>query len=481
MTLAGIVSSVLFSPNWKTDERLLMSFWSAGLLVGASASRACGKSGIFSAGFGAVVGCLLVHKFGPMAVHEDLSSAYLMFIIVVGWSLAVILVAAYHELLTGGFERLLSAGTTTRNLLLFAIVTGALAFVGNRVLDDTWRPVAELRRVPQIDGVPLRLHLSAAGNVLVLHASRQMSSFEGEHHLEIFRKQGSRFAKTKLKLDRPLPDGALTLRPDGEQVFMVDRLLSEIRVRDLQLSASATSIPIAEDVNQIAFHPDNRQLFVTTITPRIQRLRTIDLARPAIGRPELFPFAGRLYVSPSGQLIARVTQAESETREAGIELGEFELGLFTREGELLARLPDVSQLAQPLFSPDDQRVAIGERVWSRRSNEVASLPNRVRGFAGNQHVVVLRDGIPPVWRGYVPEWFTEMPFVRHAFRRGYLGQLLLVDLSTGKVVARSLKMPGWNDVVVSHDGRTVAGVMVSGQIQLWSVPQRFATTGVQSN
>jgi hypothetical protein len=480
MTIAAVLCAVLFSPTWHADERLLMSFWFAGLILGASSGRALGKPGIYSGALGAVLGTLLVCKYTSTArlginASRDWDTSlfvpYLMFVIVGGWTLAVAVLTLYHLAVKGSLERWLKQPSWSRTAVPVILIIGLAAYAIGQWRDDTWRPVAELNCPSQFGGALPHVELSHGGDVIVAHPRQLRGSYASELPLRLFRKHNRHYIQTVI---HP-PDSQLVaesrLRPDGQQVALLSYSNAPIRLFDLDTEQVVGELPSTEALHQVEFNVDGSQLLLTTDTSRIQRLRVFDTTSPRETKVQLFPFAGKLYVSPSGQLLARTIRVAVEAREAGIELGETDLEVLTPAGEPLGRIRNVRDLWEPLFASDHQRVAMDDRIWNRQGGKIDSMPGRVVGLLGSRQALVLRRDVLPAWRDYMPAWLAEMPFLRHALSAKQHGELLLIDQAEGTVIARSTREPEMMGGKVSRDGTTAIGSCWDGRILVWKIPQ----------
>jgi hypothetical protein len=178
MTLAGFTSAIVFSPHWDTDERLLLAFWCAGLMLGVSIGRFRGNGGVISGGLGAVVGCLVAttvllersYARQLTAWEGQPITPYLAFIICVGWFAAIFAALAYRAVATGWLERMWLNKRVRRVLLGVAGSLVSLLIVSQLFQQRRWQPAWEVdlrMRSWQPDPV---FQISPQGDFLFTHA-----------------------------------------------------------------------------------------------------------------------------------------------------------------------------------------------------------------------------------------------------------------------------------------------------------------------
>ncbi|WP_425617731.1 WD40 repeat domain-containing protein [Anatilimnocola sp. NA78] len=481
MTVAAVASAVLFARQWHADERLLMAFWTAGLLIGTSFGRARGTHGIYSGALGAVVGCLIVplvfnsshfpHS-GTTRYESGLLAPYLTFVVISGWILAMLAASAYHLIVQGTVERWCLRMITTRGLIFCGVLIAG-GFTSWRALTTpAWHPQSSVTLSPgRAPGLPIDANVSLAADGEPFAAYAPLAHILGEPiGPRIFRLSSHGWSGHELKV--PLIVNALTVSPDGQQaailgttvmgnygqsISLIDLQSSEV-IREVKLT-----IPSFADVSQVCFSPDGKRLLLTSTSPRIQRLHIIDLQTFA-ETVELFPFAGRLYCSANGKLVVKIIAVGDETDEATAEI-------VARDSELvLHRLKDVRVSLIPIFGSDENRVALGERVWERPTGTTTTLPDTIVGFTANNHVVVISKSMRQVWPSVFPHWLKEMPFVRHLYLHFDFGRLQLIDKNTGQTIMASGPERRLQRAVISSDGRIVVSCTSEGVMRIWHVP-----------
>jgi hypothetical protein len=352
------------------------------------------------------------------------------------------------------------------------LIIGLAAYAIGQWRDDTWRPVAELHCPTLLPGHHPRVDLSHSGDVISASAPllRGVSSVI-VIPMHNFSKQGRRYEQEVIKTP-PYSHllGENRIAPNGQQAAIVSYENAPICLLDLKTKQTVGEVHIPESIHGAEYSLDGSQLLVTTSTPRIQRLRTFDVASQREISVQLFPFAGSLHVCPSGQLLARTVRVVLEKSEAGIELGETDLEILTPDGDVLGKIKNTPWLGKPLFALDHQRVAMGNRIWNRANNRIDTMPGDVVGLIGSQQTLVLRKELSPVWRDYLPAWLAEMPFLRHALNARPQGELLLMDQVEGTVIARTTRVADMVEAKVSRDGTTAIGSCWDGRILVWQIP-----------
>ncbi|QDU25786.1 hypothetical protein ETAA8_08570 [Anatilimnocola aggregata] len=477
MTLAAVTSAVLFSRHWHADERLLMAFWCAGLLIGTSFGRARGTHGIYSGALGAVVGCLIAAFMfdeslyplsGTSTYESGLLAPYLMFVVVCGWPLAIFAAAVYHAAVQGVLERWFQRYVSIRSLIVGGGLLVVIVVAWQLLAARSWLPRAETSFSAGKPGFSTFATLSLAdnGNVFVAY-SPFAQVFGNPAAPRLYRLQGGRLLDEELRI--PFQVRQLALSPNGQQVALYGDHEPAIFLFDLsqqQVTREAKlNIPSSATLSHLRFSADGNHLFATTTSPRIQRFHVIDVADQPAASAQLFPFAGQLFCSSSGQLLVKVISSNDETDEASAEI------IHGTEQAVLHRLTDVRLNMAPIFSPDERRVALGNRVWDRSTGETLILPGEVVGFTARGDAVVMRKNLRQKWPGFLPPWLMRMPFVRHLYSPDEFGQLVLIDQATGKTVAATEWLSSLKHANVSGDGHVVASCSAGGTIRLWTVPK----------
>jgi hypothetical protein len=467
-TLAGLTFAVLFSPGWDPAERLLMAFWCAGLLVGASLGRARGKPGVFSAGVGAALGCTVatfVLHSGKLAAHqfgENLFVPFLVFVVTAGWFLAVGVTALYHALMAG----LIEAWWRPQSVRRFAVVAGGLAVVvviaWQSLQQREWKRAHEFDVGLESVSVELRsVPISPLGDRLLVPAKSPRRITESDETRLIT-------LTSRVEDARPFPlewglacvfspDGKRLAAGRGEFIRVVEVPAGTptwVRVLDLR--------PV-EEIGQFLFSADNQRLIVTTHTPRIQRLYSYDLATNQPPQLELFPFPGHLFVSDDNRWLVKLFDAADETDARSLEI----VNLATRE--TICRLEDIAGFERPVFSMSGDRMAIGSRIWQLPGGRSAAVEGKVVGLLsrGRMLVVAQQSNAAPA---ILPDWMPRMPFVQHLFPRGTQSQLRVIDEATGRVLLATSWQEEIEHVSLSANQQVAVSTSSTGKIRLWHVP-----------
>jgi hypothetical protein len=463
-TLAGFTSAVVFSPGWDPLERLLMAFWCAGLLLGVSIGRARGKPGMFSAGLGASLGCMLA----TLMLHP-VDSLVLTFAIVTGWFLAVGMTAIYHALLTGIVESWWQLCFFRLAIYSFAASSVVSLVVWQALSDRPWRPTWELK-VAFDPRDSLDFALSPQGDRLLTTVDSRYGyvnpDLAGQMH-EL---------APRVVVSQPLSLGwgfeALTFSPDGLQVAATHG--TQFRV----FAASSGHITYTQllDTRHIEqqpllparFGPNSKQLLVTTHTPRIQRLHTYDLTNTDSPHIELFPFAGQLLLSADGSRLVKFFDAEDENGERRVEIMDL------NSWQTSARIDDVPRVVPPVFSRDGKRFALGDRIWTLPAGPPRNAGGEVIGLLSGGRVLI-KEQARDHWPGWLPDWLHEMPFLRHLHSRETNCRLCLRDETTGRLIRATPWLENIDRVQLSANERVAAATSSTGQFRIWKVPKSMTT------
>lgn len=440
-----------------------MAFWCAGLIVGVSFGRARGKPGIFGGGLGAALGCGLA----TLILYDENFAIVSMFNIVSGWLLAVFAATVYHALLTGLIETYWRQRLIRRTALVLGslLIAGLVAWqVGQRTI---WRPTWE----QQLDkrnylSVLSKMVLSPQGNRLAENTGSSGDFFSGIEEAV----SGRVFELTP----RGLVQGSVSLpwgsdaafSPDGTQIALGRG--PHLQLYDAQDGTSiwerTLDLNSLEVVLQHQFSADGRQLYITTHTPRIQRLRVIEVNGGLEAGLELFPFAGHLYVSDRGDKLIKFLAATDENNEQSVEV----MNLASRE--TICRLPDISQIERPVFSLSGDRLALGSREWSIPDGRSRPAGGKVIGLLSNGRALVVDQDSPDSWRSTLPYWLQQMPFVRHLRSGDHLSQLRISD-ETGQTILATPWLDNIHQVELSANQHVVLSASRHGLIRIWKVPE----------
>jgi hypothetical protein len=470
MTLAGFVSAIVFSKHWDTDERLLLAFWCAGLILGVSIGRFCGNSGVISGGLGAVVGCtlatcLLLEK---SYARQQLTAwdgqpitPYLAFIVVVGWFAAMFAALAYRAVATGWFERMWFNQRVRRVLLGVVGSLFCVLIVAQLWQERRWQPAWEVDlRTGKWDDTPV-FQISPQGNFLFSHLDR--GDYLTRQTDSLFQFTGRGVVRRDLSgaVDQP----NLALSPDGN--WLAAGTSCYVSLFDLATGkdASVWKLNDIEMITQMQFNAAG-ELLVISQTPRIQRCYVFDIACDPLPPPQLFPFAGRLLLDPTGDVLIKLYEGADENTGGSVEV------VRRRDSELLGKLPDFPPIVPSHIAAGGRYLGSSNRVWQLEGTPL-ELAGQVIGFTADERAIVLDSqdaNAPPVW---LPAWLHEMPFVRHLHDDQSMVELQLVDLKTGKTVAKTARLAGLTKAQASQAGNAVVGISLPGShFRVWKVPPR---------
>ena len=475
-TLAGFVSAIVFSKHWHADERLLLAFWCAGLILGASVGKWQGTSGVLSTGIGAAVGCLLAATLvmcglaqpdrQPGSSGHQMGSLYLAFVITAGYLAALLLAGSYY-CASRWSEQLWSNRITRTRLLAGLAVLLVVFFVFQSLRPRHWQPTWEIElRAHWPADYPLS-HLSPRGDFLFTRQSMPIST-GGKNQRFQFTPRGV--------VRETLPPHSVGIEsqpsPDGE--LIVDHFLSDAWLIDRRSNESTHSWRFEHHITQMQFSVTSDRLLVTTDTPRIQRLYDIDLANSSgkrvtqekLPQPELFPFAGRLLVDPTGEVLVKLFDPTDETGERTAEI------VRRSDGQLLGRMTRIPACSLKSIAPLGEYVAFNDRVWKRDDDTAQAMPGTVVGFTANRRAIVHCEprNAPRV---QLPGEFETLPLVRHWFDRDTSAHFEIIDLKTGVTLTKSAAFPRMSHGVSSLDGSVVLGqTFPDAYIRVWKVPKR---------
>jgi hypothetical protein len=470
MTLAGFTSAIVFSPQWDADERLLLAFWCAGLILGVSIGRFRGNSGVISGGLGAVVGCLvatyllLERSYARQLTAWDGQpiTPYLAFIVCVGWFAAILATLAYRAVATGWLERIWLNKRVRRVLLGVVGSLVSLLIITQLFQEPRWQPAWEVdlrMRSWQPDPV---FQISPRGDFLFTHADDENDfdpTSERSDSLFHYTPRGVVSRELSESIDQP----HLALSPDGK--WLAAGTSCYLSLFDLATgkNASVWKLKDIERFVQLQFNPAG-ELLVTTRSPRIQRCYVMDVTADPLPQPQLFPFSGAIFLDPTGEVLLKLHEAEDETLNWSIDL-------VRRSDEAsLGHIRDVPAPAAFSISPGGKFVAFGSRVW-KLGGSTLDVAGVVVGFTADQRAIVMHQRdikTPPKW---IPAWLITMPFARHLHPQQITGELRLVDLDTNKIVARTARFANMVIASPAQQGKSVVGVSGS-HFRVWNVPPR---------
>jgi hypothetical protein len=508
-TLAGFVSAIVFSPHWHFDERLLLAFWCAGLILGVSFGKARRSQGVLSGVLGGAVGCVIaamivLNRFEqlPEGAARN-STVYLVFVVTVG-SLAALLVAGGYQFVASGRVERVWESKRARRITLLALGGLASGLIAWQLLrPQPWRPSWEidLRAKDLHDNQSLRL--SPTGQFLFVHKINQKTNYR----FTVPAVQGFVFELTPrgviggptMLAYRPTnyvlsPDCkriAVSIVPSESSIesWRISQGLGKRNTGPAGLSISDSTDWMfprywkwqadAETATFLKFNATSDRLLVTTHTPRIQRLYVVDPTQDKLPQPELFPFAGRLLLDPTGEVLLKIHDPAEADGPRRVEV------VRRRDGRLLGEMHDVPVSSyehylniSPVISPGGDYLAQRgtmrtdqPRVWNRNGKSTA-MPGNVVAFTGDGRAIVHRT-----WQRqaeWLPAWLLPMPFVRHAHEgKSFFGQMLLVDLVTGET---QIATPAFKHMVIAQAAEqgtvVLGGTYPEEYVRIWKVPPR---------
>lgn len=482
-TLTGFVSAIVFSAHWHADERLLLAFWCAGLILGVSFGKARGSRGVLSGALGGAVGCVLaamivLHRFEEVPEGAArYTTVYLVFVVTIGSLSALAVAGGYQFVSSGAIERTWHSkrARVISLLLLGSVVTGLI--VWQLLRPKPWQPSWELKLQADLTNFP-KLRLSPTGQFLFAEQSNYRT-FPSEHKGNVYqlRPRGLISRPSTLK-GAP---SSFVLSPDGRWLAESSIASGGLGIYD---NTSEREPPFwewqveAEAAVFLQFNPASDRLLITTNTPRIQRLYVVDPARKELPQPELFPFAGRLMLDPTGEVLIKLHDAAEDNGLRKVEV------VRRRDGQLLGEMHDVPDLILDrhyVVSPGGEYIASGQegfgippRVWKLNAKSSTAMPGMVLAFTGDGRAIVhvnWKRQAAPEW---LPNWLLPMPLVRHAYDlKSPLGQLLLIDLATGETQTASAPFKHMLLAQAADQGNVVLGVTYpDAHVRIWQVPPR---------
>jgi hypothetical protein len=464
-TLAGFTSAIVFSRHWHPDERLLLAFWCAGLILGVTVGRLRGTQGVISGGLGAVVGCLLAATFlqgawfGPLPVMQaQPAMTYLAFVICLGWLAATLVALGYRALSSAWLSRNWSRYITRP--VLITIVGGAVCLVvaSQMLWPRPWLPAWEIAN--QRDGIPY-FTLSPHGDLLYVHYRTLPPSGKPEPD-QIFQLT----SRGVVARNSPLESDNIAFSPDGK-LIAADGIYT-CRLFDLETGQALHTWPLRnnERIRQLQFTPSGSQLLMTTMTHKIQRLYVIDVASADLPTPQLFPFVGFLFLDPTGEVLVKLHTSQDETDEQRVEV------VSRDDGTVLGQIHDLPALDQlPVFAASGEYLAFDNRVWRRTGGRPSAFVDGVVGLTAGQRAIVLDYAVQDAWEQAVPYWLANMPFVRQLLTGAERGKMQIVDIATGEVRAQAPAYPLLLEAELSSDGKVLASAALDGRIRIWKVPE----------
>lgn len=467
MTLAGFTSAIIFSPQWDTNERLLLAFWCAGLILGVSIGRFRGNSGVISGSLGAVVGCVaassfVIHYRTWGAIAGTPLTTYLAFIVCVGWFAATCAALVYRAVATGWLERMWLNKRVRRVLLGVVGSIVSLLIVSQLFQQRRWQPAWDVdlkMRNWQPDPV---FQISPRGDFLFTHADDENDfdpTDERSDSLFQFTPRGVVRRALIESIDQP----HLALSPDGK--WLAAGTSCYLSLFDLATgkNASVWKLKDIERFVQLQFNPAG-ELLVTTRSPRIQRCYVIDVTADPLPQPQLFPFAGAVFLDPTGEVLLKLHEAVDENSNWSIEL------VRRSDESTLGHIRDVSAPTLLSVSPGGKYVAVGSRVWKMAGSSL-DVAGVVVGFTADQLAIVMHQRDTKTPPKGLPAWLLTVPFARHLHPQQRTGELQLVDLERNKIVARTARFADLTRAIAAQQGTSVVGVS-GGHFRVWNVPLR---------
>jgi len=505
-TLAAFVSALVFSPHWHLDERLLLAFWCAGLILGVSFGRARGSAGVLSGALGGAVACvfaamIVMNRFEqPPEGAARNAITYLAFVVTVGSLAALAAAGGYQFVASGQVERIWQS-KRARRITLFALGILACGLISwQQTMPRPWQPSWEINL--QAEGLNdyQSLRLSPTGQFLFIQKSGKANHrflvaqqahvceltprgvigrpIEGLGHQltnYVLSPDGKRIAESSVpsahsKYFSPGVNG-LGKRDTGPAGLTLFDTTHWIFPRYWEWQADL------ETGIFLQFNATSDRLVVTTHTPRIQRLYEIDLAQDKLPQPELFPFAGRLLLDPTGKVLIKIHDAAEADGPRRVEV------VRRSDGQLLREMQDVlpaSIFEHYVISPGGEYLAHSgtmfssePRVWKGNGKSSSAMPGSVLAFTGDGRAIVHSTWHqrPPQW---LPAWLLPMPFVRHAHGGdNHFGQLLLMDLLTGETQTFTAPFKNMGIALAADQGTVVLGATYpEGHVRIWKVPPR---------
>lgn len=462
-TLAGFTSAVVFSQGWDPLERLLLAFWGAGLILGASAGRARGKHGIFSGGLGASLGCALA----TLVCYDENFAIVSIFVIVTGWLLAVAMATVYDALLSGAIETWWARRLIRRAVYAICGLM-VLCLIGSQAANrPVWKPAWEQRiGVPSNFSVLPKIILSPIGDRLLENESSSLS-FSGATELNTGRTHALT-PRGLVEVPFSLPWGfEAAFSPDGTRIALGrgPRLeLYDVRT-GRRLWERRLDLNPLEVVLHHRFSRDGQRIYVTTHTPRIQRLRVLDVDGGAGAGLELFPFAGQLFVSDGGDKLVKFLDPTEENSGRAIEIVDL------IHAQTIGRFDDIPGIEKPIFNLAGDRLALGSQIWKLPHSQPQSAGGRVIGLLTNRRALVLDREAPPNYvHNLLPSWLQQMPFVRHLRTADRTSQLRICN-EAGQTLRATPWLADLHQVELSANQRIAVSASREGLIRVWKVPE----------
>lgn len=475
-TLAGFVSAIVFSKHWDPDERLLLAFWCAGLILGVSVGKWRGSQGIVSGAVGAATGCLLaatltmngVIPLGEQAGRPDRpGQIYLAFVIAVGCVAALGLASFFQFFSGGGFARLWSSPRLRRTILIAVgvLLIGFICF--QAAWPRPWQPRWEFELGNTWPEDYPDTHLSPRGDFLFTNQS--------DGRALRFDNINLRFQFTDRGVVREkLPARSVGLMsvpsPNGEQ--LVDHFLSTAFVFNRQAQDAVHSWELDNHITQKNFNTAGDRLLVTTNTPRIQRLYVIDWTQAKLPKAELFPFAGVLLLDPTGEVLVKLFDAVEETGERTAEVAR------RSDGEVLGRITGIPTVgitdsARLCIAPGGEYLSLNDRVWKRTGEAPLAMPGTVIGFTHDRRALIFCELKTGEHLQFIPAWLRPLPVIRHWFDGHESGEFQIVDLENGETLNKSASFPRMILADCAQQGTVVLGkTFPRAHIRVWKVPER---------
>ena len=475
LTLAAFVSSVVFSPHWHPDERLLLAFWCAGLILGVSFGRARGSHGVLSGALGGAVGCVLatmfiINRFQQMPEGvARYRTVYLSFVVTLGSVFALGVAGCYHFVASGAVEILWLSQRVRRFAYFVSGSVLAALIIRQAFLERPWQPSWEIPvQATDINDFPT-LRLSATGEYLfAMQTNSRVDPPTGKAKIYQFTPSG--VVSRKAPLDQQ--PRSYSLSRDGK--WLAENRLGEFMLHNTETGALYQAWELAKN-SQIAvqwqFNETSDRLLLTTHTPRIQRLYVLDPAEVQLPQAELFPFAGKLLLDPTGEVLIKLHDATEAYAARKVEV------VRRSDGALLGEMHDVPELATEQYyvvAPGGKYLANTHHVWKLDAHTSTAMTGVVLGFTADERAIVHTQSQrqePPEW---VPVWLLPMPVLRHAYdSRSYFRQLYIVDLATGKTLSATPRFKGMSIGMASEQGNVVLGATwPDAHVRIWKVPPR---------
>ncbi|WP_254506573.1 hypothetical protein [Anatilimnocola floriformis] len=473
-TLAAFISSIVFSPHWHHDERLLLAFWCAGMILGVSFGRARGSHGVLSGALGGAVGCVLaamfvINRFEQMPeAAARYRTVYLAFVVTVG-SVAALAVAGCYQFIASGAVEILWLSKRVRGAV-FVLFGGVVTVLVIRQLfrEKPWQPTWEIAvKATDINDFPT-LRLSANGEYLFgMQSNENINPPVRKAFVHQLTSRGMVGRSSPMERH---PRNYI-LSPDGK--WLVEHSLGDLIIHETLTGKVLQSWELGK-ISQLAtqwqFNAAGDRLLLTTHTPRIQRLYVLNPLEAKLPQAELFPFAGRVLLDPTGEVLVKLFDAAEADGPRKVEV------VRRSDGQLLGEMHDVPDLGTEYYaiSPGGKYLGNTHHVWKLGSDSSTDMAGVVLGFTDDDRAIVHTEPHRQEPPELLPDWLLPMPLLQHAYDlRSYFRQLSIVDLRTGKTLTKTEPFKGMSIGMAAEQSHVVLGATwPESHVRIWKVPPR---------